>query len=102
MLISTDGASKEGGLVASCGGVIRDMHWRWLGGLCRLIGAFNAYIDELWGALEGLHLTIFKGYTKMELYLDSQVVVTCLKGTSQGSMEDRNFASHQVVVGLEC
>lgn len=89
--VNTDGASKAGGGISGCGGLVRDHHGRWLGGFTRFIGETHAYIAELWGALEGLLLAWTKGYRHVELQLDSKVVVSQLTGNGSGTMMGRGL-----------
>lgn len=48
---------------------------------------------ELWGAFEGLTMANEKGFTRVELRMDSQVAVDCLLGKKQGSMHGRILVS---------
>lgn len=66
--INIDGATKEGLSNVVCGGVVR-----------ACVGAANAYIAELWGALEGLTFACERSYTKVELQIDSLAIVQCLQ-----------------------
>ncbi|MCI88056.1 ribonuclease H protein, partial [Trifolium medium] len=54
--LNTDGACKEGGRRAGCGGVIRGNQGEWLGDFVKGVGYCNAFVAELWGVLEGLRL----------------------------------------------
>ncbi|MCH85450.1 ribonuclease H protein [Trifolium medium] len=82
---NTDGACRASN-VAGCGGLIRNSSGQWIGGFSMYLGRCNAYLVELWGVLEGLHLAREKGVTKMEVRVDSKVVVQTLNNTKGGSV----------------
>lgn len=85
--LNTDGASRDNMNTAACGGVIRDCDGRWLCGFSRYIEVLvSAYIAKLWGSLDGLALACEKGFNKVELRMDSQIIVACLQGSHVGSV----------------
>jgi ribonuclease HI len=63
---------------SGCGGLIRNSGGHRIGGFSRNLGRCNAYIRELWGVLEGLRLARGKGITKMQVMVDTKVVVQTL------------------------
>lgn len=69
--LNTNGVSKANMNIVVCGGVIIDCVGQWLCGFSRHIGAANAYIPELLGALDGLALAHEKSFNKVELRIDS-------------------------------
>jgi hypothetical protein len=60
---------------AGCGGLLRNSNGQWLGGFSRHLGTCTAYIAELWGVLDGLKFAYVRGFKKIELHIDSNVVV---------------------------
>ncbi|GAU44140.1 hypothetical protein TSUD_188010 [Trifolium subterraneum] len=72
--LNTDGARKDNNK-AECGGIIRGNHGEWLGGFAKVIGECSAFIAELWGVFEGLTLARRMGFRKVEVHIDSVVVV---------------------------
>lgn len=78
--LNTDGASKSNGGVAGCGGLCRDCTGTWLCGFSCNIGSCNAFLAEIWGVLEGLHLALAQGFTRVILQVDSAVVAGVLQG----------------------
>lgn len=91
--VNTDGALKEGMMLAACGGVTRDSNGLWLEGFSRCLGYATVYMAELCGTFEGLTMANEKGFTRVELRMDSQVAVDCLLGKKQGSMHGRILVS---------
>lgn len=67
-------------IAAGCGGLCRDSAGRWLCGFSRNIGSCNAFIAEIWGVLEGLRLAQSRGFSHLELQIDSATVADNLKG----------------------
>ncbi|GAU30080.1 hypothetical protein TSUD_332490 [Trifolium subterraneum] len=55
-----------------------------LGGFSRHLGWCNAYLAELWGFLDGLKFTYERGHKKIELHIDSNVVVETLHSARDG------------------
>jgi ribonuclease HI len=82
--LNTDGASKSGE-IAGCGGLLRNSHGQWINGFSRNLGRCSAYIAELWGVLEGLRLARASGISKLQVHVDSQVVVHTINNTKDGS-----------------
>jgi ribonuclease HI len=72
--LNTDGSCKEGEIIG-CGGVIRGNEGEWLGGFLKFIGKGNDYIAELWGVYEELKLVRSLNFSRVELRVDSIVVV---------------------------
>ncbi|GAU20624.1 hypothetical protein TSUD_230380 [Trifolium subterraneum] len=70
--LNTDGAYKDGS-AAGCGGVIQDN--RGGCGGAKYSGICSAYVAELRGVLEGLRYARDLGFTRIELNVDSSVVV---------------------------
>lgn len=64
--------------VASSGGILRDEDGRWTCGYARALGTCSAYIAELWGVLDGLLLACDRGFTKVDVQLDSMIMVNHL------------------------
>ncbi|MCI36758.1 ribonuclease H protein, partial [Trifolium medium] len=84
--LNTDGAYKDKH-VAGCGGVICGNQGEWLGGYAKCVGLCSAFVAELWGVVEGLRYAYRLGFKKIELNVDSEVVVRVLKnGTSNSAM----------------
>ncbi|PNY00018.1 ribonuclease H, partial [Trifolium pratense] len=76
--INTDGALQNG--VVGSGGVIRDQFGKWIVDFAKKVGHASAYIAEFWGAYEGLKLARSRGFMRIDLRIDSLVVVQSLKG----------------------
>lgn len=49
------------------------------------LGSCSAYVAELWGVFEGLHLLRMRGYAKVLVQVDSAVVVQAITGDQMGS-----------------
>lgn len=91
VVINTDGAFKRDLGLSGCGGVLRNEHGQWLGGFAKRLSVMSAYLAELWGALEGLTFAHGKGFTSIELQMDSSTIVHCLNGTDPGSIAGRQL-----------
>jgi hypothetical protein len=76
--INIDGACKEQ-RQAGCGGIVRGDQGEWIGGYAKGVGRSSAFIAELWGVLEGLRYVRSLGFNKIELNIDSEVVVRVIK-----------------------
>jgi ribonuclease HI len=61
----------------------------WICGFSEKLGSCNGYIAELWGMLEGLTLT--KGYSAVEINVDSEVVAKVFQGIERRTMEERRL-----------
>ncbi|KAG7564109.1 Ribonuclease H domain [Arabidopsis suecica] len=77
--VNTDGASHENPGLATAGGVIRDGEGNWCGGFAVKIGICSAPLAELWGVYYGLYLAWERRATRVELEVDSELVVGFLK-----------------------
>ncbi|KAK7247296.1 hypothetical protein RIF29_42177 [Crotalaria pallida] len=77
--LNTDGAAKANNGGAGCGGVIRNDDGGWLGGFAVNLGECSAYVTELWGVFHGLKVAQSKGYTDVELQIDSKSVACALQ-----------------------
>ncbi|XP_019094473.1 PREDICTED: uncharacterized protein LOC109129898 [Camelina sativa] len=77
--LTTDGASRGNPGLAAAGGAIRDREGAWLGGFAINIGVCTAPLAELWGVYYGLHLAWGRGFRRVELEVDSLLVVGLLK-----------------------
>lgn len=65
--------------------MIRNVEGRWLCGFSKFIGNSSAYVAELWGDFEGLKLVRDRGFSKVELQIDSLVVAKSILGEGCGS-----------------
>lgn len=63
---------------------------QWIYGFSKNVGSTSAYLAELWG----LKLAKSRGFTQVELQMDSKIVVKCLKGDGKGSANCWNLVSH--------
>jgi len=78
--LNTDGASK-GGLYAGCGGVIRGENDAWMCGFSKGLSCCSAYIAKLQRVFEGLKIVPSREIKKLELYVDSSIVVSTITST---------------------
>ncbi|KAG7556617.1 Ribonuclease H-like superfamily [Arabidopsis suecica] len=80
--LNTDGASHGNPGLATAGGVLRDSEGAWCGGFALNIGICSAPLAELWGGggvYYGLYTAWEKKATRVELEVDSEIVVGFLK-----------------------
>ncbi|GAU49779.1 hypothetical protein TSUD_141690 [Trifolium subterraneum] len=61
------------------GGIVRGDQGEWIGGYAKGVGSCSAFKAELWGVLEGLRYVRSLGFNKIELNIDSEVVVRVIK-----------------------
>ncbi|GAU39546.1 hypothetical protein TSUD_37990 [Trifolium subterraneum] len=66
---------------ADCGRILRNSNGQWIGGFSRHLESYGAYLAKLWGVLEGLILARERGITKLEVQVDSIIVVQTLNST---------------------
>jgi len=95
--INSDGACK-GGLRAGCGGLIIGEAGEWLCSFSKFLGKCSAYVAEMWGVLESLRLAWRYGFSKVEVHVDSKVVVKNL--TSNGDVVAAGFWLVQKILQL--
>ncbi|KAG7594637.1 Ribonuclease H-like superfamily [Arabidopsis thaliana x Arabidopsis arenosa] len=88
--LKTDGASHGNPGLATAGGVLRDGYGDWCGGFSLNIGRCTAPLAELWGVYYGLYIAWEKKITRLELEVDSQLVVGFLK-TGVSEMHPLSF-----------
>lgn len=69
--LNTDGASKQNGEIASCGGVMRDSSGRRITEFAANVGAINSIEAELWGLFYSLSLAWSGGYRRVMVATDS-------------------------------
>ncbi|KAG7586822.1 Ribonuclease H domain [Arabidopsis thaliana x Arabidopsis arenosa] len=73
--VNTDGASHGNPGKATAGGVLRDETGGWMVGFALHIGVCSAPMAELWGVYYGLYLAWERRATRVELDVDSEMVV---------------------------
>jgi len=74
-----DGASRENPGLAAAGGAVRDGNENWVGVFALNIEICSAPLAELWGLYYGLHIVWEQGITRLELEVDSKIVVGFLQ-----------------------
>ncbi|KAL9278245.1 putative ribonuclease H domain-containing protein [Arabidopsis thaliana] len=77
--LSTDGASHGNPGLATAGGVIRGEEGEWLGGFALNKGICSAPMAELWGVYYGLVIAWERGFRRVELEVDSKLVMGFLQ-----------------------
>ncbi|CAA7016120.1 unnamed protein product [Microthlaspi erraticum] len=77
--LNTDGASRGNPRLATTGGVIQNNYGEWCGGFALNIGRCTATLAELWGVYYGLVIAWEKRIMKLEVEVDSELVVGFLK-----------------------
>ena len=78
MKLNADGASHGNPGPASAGGVLCNGEGEWCGGFAHKIGRCSAPLAELWGVYYGLVIAWEKGISRLELEVDSKMVVEFL------------------------
>lgn len=84
--INTDGTIKEN-LQDRCGSIIQDASGDWLGGFSKYLSNYSAFMAELWGVLEGMNLAKSLGLRKVEVNIDSTLVVSALKSRKSNNVK---------------
>ncbi|KAG7533623.1 Ribonuclease H domain [Arabidopsis thaliana x Arabidopsis arenosa] len=77
--LNTDGASRGNPGLATAGGVLRDGAGHWRGGFSLNIGVCSAPLAELWGVYYGLYIAWERRCRRLELEVDSELVVGFLQ-----------------------
>ena len=75
---NTDGASHGNPRPVSAGGVLRNGEGEWCDGFASNIGRCSAPLAELWGVYYALVIAWEKGISRLELEVDSTMVVEFL------------------------
>ncbi|WCJ23870.1 Polynucleotidyl transferase ribonuclease H-like superfamily protein [Euphorbia peplus] len=86
MMINYDGACKGNPGYASAGGLARGSDGAWLGGYGINLGVCNSVLAEIWGLYLGLEIARKKGFDKVIIAMDSQIVVRMIN--------DDTFSQH--------
>jgi ribonuclease HI len=86
--LNTDGSCGADGCIG-CGGIIRGSDGEWLEGFAKYVGHGTAYLAELWGVYEGLQVARRMNFHRVELHVDSMVVVQVLNSNGRGSLRGR-------------
>ncbi|KAG7540165.1 Ribonuclease H domain [Arabidopsis thaliana x Arabidopsis arenosa] len=77
--LNTDGASRGNPGLATAAGVLRDETGEWCGGFALNIGICSAPLAELWGVYYGLYIAWERRATRLEIEVDSEMVVGFLQ-----------------------
>jgi len=86
ILLSSD--ASRGDAQVGCGSLFWDEHGTWLCGFSQCLGHFNAYVVELWGVYQSLKIVPDRGYLRVELNLDSKIIVDTLRSEGVGNVYD--------------
>jgi ribonuclease HI len=78
--LHTDGGARGNPGPAGIGAVLFDMDGNVIGELAEGIGATTNNVAEYKALIEGLDLAIRKGVTDLQVFMDSQLVVSQVKG----------------------
>ena len=77
--VNTDGACRGTIGLATAGGVLRDGSGHWLGGFSFNIGVCTVPLAKLWGVYYGLYMAWERRCVRLELEVDSELVLGFLK-----------------------
>ncbi|CAA7051415.1 unnamed protein product [Microthlaspi erraticum] len=91
--LNTDGASRGNPGSAAADGVLRNNYGEWCGGFALHIGRCTAPVAELWGVYYGLCFAWDRKIVKLEVEIDSELVVGFLT-TGIGSSHPLSFLVH--------
>jgi ribonuclease HI len=73
--LNSDGACKDMGVIAGCGGLFRDSDGRWIKGYTKKIGACDALHAEMWGLYLGLDMAWREHYSHLIVESDSKILI---------------------------
>lgn len=77
--LNMDGAVKTHSERAGCGGVLRDCCGKWIVGFGDNLGIASVNEAKLWGLYNGLQMAWNTSFRRIEVELDSQVVLQLLE-----------------------
>ncbi|MBA0644090.1 hypothetical protein Goklo_028301, partial [Gossypium klotzschianum] len=77
--LNTDGLVRVEGDFASAGGLVQDSNRVWMFGFCRYFGCFSVLDAELWAILDGLHLTLDRGFNHILIQTDSLEAILAIQ-----------------------
>ena len=83
--LNVDGASKGNPGLAGGGGVLRSHRGDWIKGFAANFGVCSSMKAELLALLQGLQLARNLGISRLEVHMDSKVVVDTLTGTTKSN-----------------
>ncbi|CAJ2642097.1 unnamed protein product [Trifolium pratense] len=73
--LNSDGACKNKGEVAGCGGLFRDSDGRWIKGYTKKIEACDALQAEMWGLYLGLDMAWREQFSHLIVENDSKILI---------------------------
>ena len=77
--LNSDGASHGNPGQATAGGVVRNEHGDWLTGFAANLGIATASVAELWRVIHGLDIASERGYRRIHVEVDSQIVIKLIE-----------------------
>ena len=89
--VNCDGASKQNGEIAGCGGLCRGPDGKWMRGFSYNLGMCNAFVAELWGAYYSLKMAWEMDCTQVILKSDPKTLVDFLLGDNQTFTRHKNL-----------
>ncbi|GAU30604.1 hypothetical protein TSUD_392950 [Trifolium subterraneum] len=84
--LNTDDAFKSHNTKDGCGGLFRDEDGHWIRGFSKSLGSATAYVAELWGLLEGISIARSMGFNKLEVQMDSEIIVSIINKHGHGNV----------------
>ncbi|KAA3460139.1 reverse transcriptase [Gossypium australe] len=78
VFLSSDGAVARISGNAAAGGVVPDWNGNWILGYTHYLGSCSPLEAELWGLLDGVHISLNKGYKKVRIQTDNLEVIWAL------------------------
>ena len=69
------GAIKGNPNLVACGALIRDLVGNWIFSFSKNLEICSAFMAKLWGVMGGVELAWSRGFKKIKLEFDSQVLI---------------------------
>jgi ribonuclease HI len=84
--LNTDALLRVKIQVLACGGLLHGEDGHWIRGFSKSLGLTTVYVAELWGLLEGLSMARSMGFDKLEVQMDSEIIVSIINKHGYGSV----------------
>lgn len=80
------GGATRGNSMSGCGGILRNDRGEWTCGFSKCMGVCSIFVAEFWRVFKGLKIARESGFHKLELHVDSRLVVSNLEYGNEGQL----------------
>ncbi|CAI8588286.1 unnamed protein product [Vicia faba] len=91
--LNVNGAHESKGM-SRCGSILRDNYGSWIGGFSKGIRCRSPLMAEFWSIFIGLKFVADRGWKKVKLESDFNIVITNIMRSNYKNMAARNLVLH--------